>query len=100
MLEYRGDQAYYYRYRKEGGRVRRLYVGSGEQAEQAAAEDAARRAERKARGEAWAAERNRLDTIDAPLKNLVDGTLALARAQLMLAGFFRNDRGAWRKRRG
>src|SRR4051794_6742884 len=44
----RGNRWYYYRGQRQGGRVRRVYVGRGPAAEQAAAQDAARKAQRRA----------------------------------------------------
>ncbi len=43
-------KAYYYRSRRVGGKVRRQYVGCGEEAELAAALDELRRARRQAEG--------------------------------------------------
>src|SRR4051812_15965559 len=90
--ETRGHCSFYTRTRRVNGKVVREYCGTGERAERAAAEDAARReqaaAERAARAELAAA----LDQLDA----LADQAV---RAALTAAGYHRHARGPWRKRR-
>ena len=65
----------------------------------AAAMDAERWAERKARTEAWNAERAGLEAIDAPVDALDELAEALARGALMLGGYHRHNRGEWRYKR-
>ena len=93
------ERGYYYRVRKEGGRVVREYVGRGPQAELVARLDAHQRQERDKDRAALAAERARLETLDAPLNELSELAELLARAALLAAGFHQHKRGEWRKRR-
>src|SRR5689334_17649435 len=64
---------YYYRSRRPdgGGQPRRQYLGTGPEAEMAAAEDAQRRDERQAEQEARRAERARLQAADATLSEYI-----------------------------
>ncbi len=94
--EKRGNQEYFYRHHKIGGRPRRIYFGRGERAEQAAAEDKQRRAE----AEAQRAERALLEDLDDTTGLMATGIETLARAALTLSGFFRHQRGEWRRRHG
>jgi hypothetical protein len=99
MLQRVGNRVYFYRYQKCGGRSRRVYVASGEQAEEAAARDAASRAEYRALREAARAELASLAEADARLEEFIRLTDTLARTALMAAGFHQHARGAWRRRR-
>jgi hypothetical protein len=90
---------YYTRSRRVGERVLREYVGTGRLAELASAQDARDRAEREARAVAWGAQRQRLETTEAALGELCELGEAVARANLLLAGYRRHRRGEWRKRR-
>src|SRR4051812_48267505 len=65
--EQRGDRRIYYRSERAGGRVRRVYVGSGPVAELAANLDELRRLERQARARAWRDEQARHEAADALL---------------------------------
>jgi hypothetical protein len=100
MLVRRGAKIYLYRYQKQGGRSRRVYVACGPDAERAHAEDLRRRAQRQALASAWRAERQRLEGIDDLVGRLGDAAQALARAHLLLKGLRRHERGHWRRRRG
>ncbi len=89
---------YYTRSRREGGRVVREYVGSGEIAEALAhADGAIRRARRleRARGRA---EVERLEALAAPARELDEAAEVLVRAHLVAAGWHRH-KGEWRKMR-
>jgi hypothetical protein len=82
-----------------GGRVVRQYLGRGAEAEKAAAENEARRADQRARREAdrdWAGGR---DEADAALGELHETTDLAMRAALIGHGFHQHDRGEWRRRR-
>jgi hypothetical protein len=94
------ERGYYYRARKEGGRVVREYVGAGRVAELVAQMDALERERREAERAAWKAERAELEALDAPLDELTDLADLLARAALVAAGFRQHKRGEWRRRRG
>ena len=98
MWDVRGSARYYYRHRRVAGRAVRLYAGTGERAEAAAAEDAKRRAEKEAEKEARRAEEARLCAGDRPLLDLVSLADLLTRATLTASGYHQHDRGEWRKR--
>ncbi len=91
---------YYTRSRKVRGRVVREYVGGGLLGQFAAASDAERRAEVKARAEAWHAERAHLESADISMDMFFEASEAAARGSLLLAGYHRHHRGEWRKHRG
>ncbi len=98
MWDVRGEHRYYYRHRFSNGQSRRVYVGTGPQAEEAAAEDLRQRAERKARRQALRAAEARLRAADAPVTNLEGLVRLLTAAALTSAGFYQHDRGEWRRR--
>ncbi len=98
--EIRGGQRYYYRARKIGGRVVKEYVGKGPSAEIAALQDSWARQDRAAGAVARRAERAGLEALDGELKDVDDAIEALARARLVLSGYHRPHRGAWRRRQG
>ena len=89
---------YYTRSRKVGGRVIREYVGGGLWGQLAAEEDVARRAEQLTEADAWRAERERLEAVDADVDDLFETVEALVRVALMSTGYFRYHRGEWRRR--
>jgi|SRR5580704_4089178 hypothetical protein len=100
--EVRGDRRYYYRSVREGGKVRRVYVGRGPVAEAAAEFDALARSVRddardrsKAAGGDW---QRRLAAALEPLRRLDALVGALAALTLVDAGYHRPHRGAWRRR--
>ena len=93
--EARGGSRYFYKVSRDGGRVRRLYLGTGPVAELAAQDAELRRAERQARARSQA----RLEAAEAASRELVELADLLARAALVAAGYHRHDRGAWRRRR-
>ena len=94
------ERGYYYRSRKEGGRVVREYVGSGPLAELAAERDANEREQREAQRAALRAERAELTDLDAALGRVCQGADLLAKAALVASGFRQHKRGEWRKKRG
>ena len=96
--ERRRNGTYYYRAKKVTGRVVKQYVGARPLAELLAAHDARERAERLAAAEARRAERARLATIDGPAEVSHEAVEALLRANLVLAGYHRHQRGEWRRR--
>ena len=97
--ETRRGRRYYYRARKVGGRVVKAYVGAGPGAEAAAARDARVRDERRAATPAARAERTRLAAADTAADAAHEAVDALLGATLVLAGYHRPRRGAWRRRR-
>jgi len=89
---------YYTRSVRLKGRVTRQYFGCGLAGELAAAEDARRRAERKAATQALRAERGRVEAANRPLVEFLRASDLLLQAALIKAGFYRHNRGEWRKR--
>ena len=90
---------YYTRSRREGGRVIREYVGAGVLGEIAALEDEYERRLREEDAAFWEEERERLETLSAPVDELCEAAETIARAVLLAAGFRRHNRSQWRKRR-
>jgi hypothetical protein len=95
----RKSKRYYYRSFRERGRVRTVYVGTGQVAESAAAADNARRAARAAQQTGLRTEQGRFGEVDGVVDHASQATDAVVRANLMFAGFYRHERGRWRKRR-
>jgi hypothetical protein len=91
-FEKRGNRrTYYYRSIRCGSKVRKIYFGCGPEAEQAAAEDAARQ-----NGVAAArAEQKKVDDALRLTDELLDVTSLLTDAALFAAGFHFHDR-TWR----
>ena len=90
---------YYTRSRKEGGRVIREYVGGGVLGEIAALEDEYERRRREEEAAFWKEERERLDALVEPVVELCDAAEVIASAALIAAGYYKRNRGEWRKRR-
>jgi hypothetical protein len=90
---------YYYRSVRDGERVRKEYVGSGELAEILARGDALIRHQRAEERDRERAEVERLETLAAPVMDLDEAANVLVRAELVAAGYHRH-RGQWRLRRG
>lgn len=97
--EQRGNNSYYYRSRKIGGRVVKEYIGAGLTAEIVAARDEAARERRHAERERERAELRRLAAIEAEYAVFARACDALAAAALLAVGYRQHARGAWRKRR-
>jgi hypothetical protein len=95
----RNGRRYYYRSVRVGGKPRRRYVGAGEAAEQAAAEDARRRRERQAAEAEWQAELAELREIDALVERFCRMADLLLAAELMAANYNKHG-GEWRLSRG
>jgi hypothetical protein len=96
--ERRGGNLYYYQSEREGGRVRKRYVGTGEQAELIAHADTALRLAREQRQAREGAELERLEALCAPLEELSEAAGVLARAQLVASGYHRR-KGEYRRAR-
>ncbi len=95
----RHGRRYYYRSVRTGSRVRNVYLGSGPEAEAAAAEVERRKHDRVAARAATRAERDRFEeglSFLQALSSLVD---LLLLAALYAEGFRRHRRGEWRRRR-
>jgi len=92
--EQRRGQQYYYRKRREGGRVISEYIGQGQLAKQIAARDAQAQTQR-AEEQTRLAEHQR---VEETLRRLEALTAALTRATLLAEGYH-THRGEWRKKR-
>jgi hypothetical protein len=95
----RGKGRYYTRSRRVGGRIVREYLGTGPAAERAAAQDAERRAERRALAAEKRIQEERLREVAALLEAFCQLTDQLLAAALTEAGYHQHDRGAWRRAR-
>jgi hypothetical protein len=97
------ERGYYYRVRRENGRVVREYVGNGRLGQLAAELDALEREKgretRRLDAEALRNEQAELDALDANLEAVIETTDVLAHAALVAAGYHLHKRGEWRKRR-
>ena len=94
--EKRGKQSFYYRTVRKNGGWRRLYYGAGPLGRLAAATDALRRAEHQEYRTAQRTARSRLKEAISQTLALRRGCELLTSAVLVLAGFHRPDRHAWR----
>src|SRR4051812_28509383 len=95
---YSNGRRYLYESHREGGRVKKKYLGTGPLAETLMAGGQEIRATltagsqaRAAENEAWAEAERLSDEMTAEVGRLV-------RAALLGAGFHRHDRGTWRRR--
>jgi hypothetical protein len=95
-LVVRNGHTYVYQSIRRGGRVTSRYVGGGAVLLALAAADA----EDRERAEAGREELRRLREASRALDALAAGVLAEARRGLEAAGYHRQNRGPWRKRRG
>jgi hypothetical protein len=89
---------YYYRSVREGDRVRKEYVGTGEIAEAIAHTDERIRRHRQEQRARWRTELERMEELAGPVLELSEMAEVLARAALV-AGGYRMHKGAWRMRR-
>ena len=87
---------FYTRTLRVGGRRVRQYLGSGPQAQAAAASDAVRRAQRQVEAAARRRERDRLAEADGLVLELVKETDLVASAALVASGLHRHG-GEWRR---
>jgi hypothetical protein len=90
---------YYTRSRKVNGKVLREYIGGGVLGEIAALEDEYERRRREEEAAFWEEERERLETLSAPVDELCEAAETIAQAVLLAAGFKRHIRSQWRKQR-
>ena len=98
-LEKRNGHVYYYKSRRDGEKVRKVYVGAGDFAHVAAQLDETERLRRKAEVAYWKAERVRLERSVAFLQELTEAAEVLTRARLLASGFHQH-KGQWRRQRG
>jgi hypothetical protein len=90
---------YYYRSVREGDRVRKEYVGQGENAEQLAREVEERRQKRLATREALQCELAQVAGADQCLQELRQLANLLVKAVLLAANCYQHH-GQWRRRHG
>ena len=95
----RGSRVYYFRKMRVAGRWRKVYFGTGPDAEAAAQRDAERKARRTAARQQLLDERERYAVVEASVAELSELMDTMTRAALIVAGYYRHDRGPWRNRR-
>src|SRR5262245_62940460 len=93
-----GGHSYYYRSRRCGDRVRRVYVGRGAVAELAAEHDADVKARREVEAAAMRAAQARLGPLEEAMAEL-DRACALALEAVLTAAGYRRANSEWRRRR-
>ena len=98
-LEKRDGHVYYYKSRRDGEKVRKVYVGAGDFAHLAAQLEEAKRLRREEEVAYWEAEHERLERSAAFLQELEAAVEVLVRAHLLASGFHQHN-GQWRRRRG
>ena len=98
-LEKRNGHVYYYKSRRDGEKVRKVYVGAGDFAHVAAKLDETERLRRKEEAAYWQAERERLERSAAFLQELEEAAKVLVRAHLLASGCHQH-KGQWRRQRG
>ncbi len=98
-LEKRNGRVYYYKSRRDGEKVRKVYVGAGDFAHLAAKLDEAERLRREEEAAYWKAECERLERSGAFLQELEEVAEVLVRAHLLASGFHQH-KGQWRRQRG
>jgi len=94
----RNGNLYYYRSVRDGERVKKEYVGTGEIAELLAHADETIRLSREKRRAQELAERESLEELLAPILEVREAARVLARASLVASGYH-NHHGEWRRRR-
>jgi hypothetical protein len=97
-LERRDGRLYYYRSVRDGERVRKVYVGSGEFARICSETDILRRTGRRAQRERERAELETLKGLVAPVEEVSDAAKVLVIAHLVARGH-RKHKGEWRRAR-
>jgi hypothetical protein len=98
-LECRGGNLYYYRSVRDGEKVRKVYLGSGELARIAHEREIMNRAAREHERRESARELGRLEALAAPVLELSEAAEILLRAHLIDAGYHRR-KGEYRRARG
>jgi hypothetical protein len=97
-LECRGGNLYYYRSVRDGEKVRKVYLGSGELARIAHEREIMNRAAREHERRESAKELERWKSLAAPVLELCEVAEILTHAHLIASGH-RRYQGHWRKRR-
>src|SRR5215208_4406943 len=96
--EERRGRPYYYRSRRVGDRVRKVYVGGGVLGEIAALEDEDRCRQREEEAAYWKEKQECFQRDAAFLEEIMNAANTLLRAHLIDAGFH-SHRGEWRRAR-
>ena len=96
--EERRGRSYYYRSRRVGDRVRKVYVGGGVLGEIAALEDELQRLQNKQESASLKEEWKRLEEDAAFLQELEEVARILTRAHLIANGYHQR-KGTWRRAR-
>jgi hypothetical protein len=78
--------------------VTKTYLGTGLIGMLAAELDAEERAERQAKADAWLKARKDMEALDAEISAWWNASSTLIDAYLTAAGYYRHERGPWRKR--
>src|SRR5262249_50708571 len=94
-FETRGSGQYYYLSRRINGHVKKIYIGSGPEAQHASEVDQQRQVRREQERAAW----KHIEDLNAETDTLSHTTRTLVKAHLLLAGFRQHHRSEWRKRR-
>lgn len=96
--ETRGNRRYFYRSKRIGGKVRKVYLGCGQLAELASQQLADRRARREVEQAQLAELQAHFASLNDITEGLQHGTDLLATAVLMTEGYHAHH-GQWRRRR-
>src|SRR4051794_11955341 len=96
--DYRGAKAYFYQNVREGNKVRKVYIGRGEKAEEMAHQVEQRQKERQAQRELCQREMAELAAAEEKLRELRAIADLLVRAVLLGANCYQH-KGQWRRRR-
>jgi len=96
--ESRGARTYYYRSVKHGGCVTKVYMGKGPFVAMLVDEVEQERVQRQAKAEAWRQARQEMEALNAQISTWWNASSTLIDAILTAHGFYRHDRGPWRKR--
>lgn len=94
----KGQHRFYYRSRRIGREVRKVYLGSGDVAKQAAEKDAAAKAQQAAQAVELAKLQATLAGLDQTVAEVELGVELLTEAALLSMGFHQHH-GQWRKHR-
>jgi hypothetical protein len=97
-LEKRNGNLYYYRHVRDGDRVRKIYVGSGEIALLAHEHDLIKRAAEEHKWNEEREEREKFEALASSVEELRDVAEILTRAYLIASGY-RRYQGHWRLKR-
>jgi len=91
-------RGYFYKSIRRGDRIVKVYMGRGEEADEAARQIEQRRKDCQAQREAWQEELAQLAAADQHLRELQEAAYLLVAAVLTGAGYHQR-RGEWRKQR-